>query len=113
MVLRLTALRQPAQAPAAPVRLPSAFRGRLHELIPFPAECVAPTARLCYAQAMNYRKTAIERAFELARTGKFATAAEIKRTVSGEGYVVSQIEGPSLMRQLREIIRLARNPTGS
>jgi hypothetical protein len=57
---------------------------------------------------MDHRKTAIERAFELARTGKFANASEIKRAVSAEGYSAAQIDGPALMRQLRDLVREAR-----
>jgi hypothetical protein len=57
---------------------------------------------------MDLTKTPIERAFELARSGKYPTASEIKRAVSAEGYAVAQIEGPMLMRQLRELIRDAR-----
>lgn len=57
---------------------------------------------------MDQSKTAVERAFELARSGKFANASEIKRTVSAEGYSAAQIDGPALMRQLRDILREAR-----
>lgn len=58
--------------------------------------------------AMDRTKTPIERAFELARSGKYLTASEVKRAVSAEGYAVAQIEGPLLMRQLRALIRDAR-----
>jgi hypothetical protein len=57
---------------------------------------------------MDQTKTPIERAFEMARTGKYLSASEIKRAVSAEGYAVAQIEGPMLMRQLRGLIRDAR-----
>ena len=57
---------------------------------------------------MDQSKTALERAFELARSGRFATAGEIARAVSGEGYSASQLEGPSLRRQLTGLIKEAK-----
>jgi hypothetical protein len=59
---------------------------------------------------MDPNKTTIERAFELAKSGKFRTPSEVKSALSGEGYRAEQISGPALMRQLREIIRVARAP---
>lgn len=50
---------------------------------------------------MKPHTTALERAFELARSGKFATVTEVKAAVSREGYVASQLQGPLLLRQLR------------
>jgi hypothetical protein len=60
---------------------------------------------------MQPNMTAIERAFELARSGRFSNASEVKRAVAAEGYSASQIEGPALMRQLRELIQSARPTT--
>ena len=57
---------------------------------------------------MDQTKTPIERAFEMARSGRYQSASEIKRAVSAEGYAAAQIEGPMLMRQLRELIQQAR-----
>jgi hypothetical protein len=57
---------------------------------------------------MDPTKTPMERAFEMARSGKYQSASEIKRAISAEGYAASQIEGPMLMRQLRELIQAAR-----
>ena len=57
---------------------------------------------------MDSRVTALERAFQLARTGKYPTVEEIKRQLRREGYVADQVEGPSLVRQLMAII----NPRG-
>jgi hypothetical protein len=59
---------------------------------------------------MDQTKTPLERAFELARSGKYSSASDIRRALSAEGYSHVQIEGPTLMRQLRELMRAARTP---
>jgi hypothetical protein len=56
---------------------------------------------------MQPNKTAIERAFELARSGQHENASAVKRAVAAEGYPAAQIEGPALMRQLRDLIQQA------
>ena len=50
-------------------------------------------------------KTVLERAFDLARSGRFATANDIKRRLAAEGYSTAQFTGLSLTRQLREAIQ--------
>jgi len=57
---------------------------------------------------MNQRMTALERAFQLARSGQVATITEIKTSLSREGYSSTQVEGPNLMRQLTALIRAHR-----
>jgi hypothetical protein len=49
--------------------------------------------------------TTIERAFDLARSGKFTSITEVITTLAREGYVTSQIEGPLLKRQLKDLIK--------
>ncbi len=56
---------------------------------------------------MDQNKTALERAFELARSGRYPTVDTIRRAISAEGYFQNQIEGRELSRQLREIIAAA------
>lgn len=57
---------------------------------------------------MKQGKTAIERAFELARSGQFRKVSEVKIAVWREGYeAVNQIGGATLQKQLREAIRIA------
>lgn len=51
----------------------------------------------------SFRPTALERAFELAKTGDYATVSEVTKQLKSEGFAVSQITGPSLSRQLREL----------
>ncbi|RYE34757.1 MAG: hypothetical protein EOP23_02760 [Hyphomicrobiales bacterium] len=53
-------------------------------------------------------KTVLERAFELARTGRFPKIRELRRRLQEEGYNAGQIEGPALMQQLREMSKAAR-----
>jgi hypothetical protein len=52
--------------------------------------------------------TAMERAFQLARSGQVSGLSEILSALKDEGYSVSQIEGPTLRRELRALIRATR-----
>jgi hypothetical protein len=52
--------------------------------------------------------TALERAFQLARSGQVSGLSEIAEALKGEGYSANQIEGPSLRRQLTGLIDTAR-----
>ena len=60
---------------------------------------------------MDQNKTALERAFELARSGRFQTVTELKKLVIREGYQASQLEGSQLSRQLAALIRESNIPT--
>jgi hypothetical protein len=53
------------------------------------------------------RMTVIERAFDLARSGKFTSITEVITTLNREGYSAAQIEGPLLRRQLTHLIKAA------
>jgi hypothetical protein len=57
---------------------------------------------------MQSDPTALERAFELARTGKYANVTDIKAKLKAEGFSDAQVTGPSLTRQLRELCTAAR-----
>jgi hypothetical protein len=59
---------------------------------------------------MSFRPTPLERAFELARSGECATVSDVKLRLKQEGLSISQLEGPSLARQLREICAAAKIP---
>jgi hypothetical protein len=54
------------------------------------------------------RMTSMERAFHLARSGRFTTLTEVATTLDREGYSASQIQGPLLKRQLTGLIKAAR-----
>lgn len=53
---------------------------------------------------MDTNKSSLERAFELARSGKLRSVAEIRVALKQEGYNQSQIEGRTLVRQLKGMI---------
>jgi hypothetical protein len=57
---------------------------------------------------MDQKMTAMERAFQLARSGSVAGVAEIATSLNREGYHGNQIEGPVLKRQLADLIKAAR-----
>jgi hypothetical protein len=57
---------------------------------------------------MDQRMTALERAFQLARSGRVTGLAEIVAALKRDGYSASQIEGPLLKRQLAYLIKAAR-----
>ena len=57
---------------------------------------------------MDQKMTALERAFQLARSGRVAGLTEIVTSLNREGYSASQIDGPVLKRQLSGLIKAAR-----
>jgi hypothetical protein len=59
---------------------------------------------------MQHRLTALERAFELAKSGECRTTDEIRKRLNAEGFSGQQITGPSLLRQLREMCAAAPRP---
>ena len=58
---------------------------------------------------MDKAKRPLERAFELAGSGHCRTVSDIRQTMRKEGYPTDQLVGPDLLRQLRDVIRLARS----
>jgi len=54
--------------------------------------------------------SALERAFQLARSGQVADVKEIKAQLKREGYDLGQITGSVLVRQLHGVIKAARRP---
>jgi hypothetical protein len=57
---------------------------------------------------MDQKMTALERAFQLARSGSVAGLTGIVSSLNREGYSASQIEGRLLKRQLADLIKAAR-----
>jgi hypothetical protein len=53
---------------------------------------------------MDYRKSALERAFELAKEGSCPSVTDIRRRMQLEGYNHYQLEGRHLHKQLRALI---------
>ena len=58
--------------------------------------------------AMDPNISPIERAFQLASSGRYATVAEVRLQLVREGYSHSQLEGPVLRKQIIGIIAKAR-----
>ena len=50
----------------------------------------------------------LERAFELAESGKYLTVEELIRVLSREGYSTRQVYGRSLRQQLNDLMLSAR-----
>jgi hypothetical protein len=53
---------------------------------------------------MEPNKTAIERAFDLARTGLYSDVGEIKARLRNEGYFTHTVTGPMLRAQLKRLM---------
>jgi transketolase N-terminal domain/subunit len=58
--------------------------------------------------AMDHTVTAVERAFQLAKSGDCASLAEIKDRLRAEGYSAKQITGRAMSTQLGALIKAAR-----
>jgi hypothetical protein len=57
---------------------------------------------------MDWKISALERAFQLARSGRMATVTDIKKQLKREGYDERAVHGgPSLNSQLRGLIKAA------
>jgi LmbE family N-acetylglucosaminyl deacetylase len=54
---------------------------------------------------MDFNKTTLERAFELAKSGRCTGIPDLVTRLKAEGYSRSQIEGRGLRQQLLELIR--------
>jgi hypothetical protein len=57
---------------------------------------------------MDTYRTALERAFELAKSGQCTTVEEIKKKLKAEGFQDNQVVGRTLTKQLRELIDAAK-----
>jgi hypothetical protein len=56
--------------------------------------------------------TALERAFELARSGQCRSTDEITQALKQEGYDAKRVVGPFLIRQLRAVMHEAARLKG-
>jgi hypothetical protein len=57
---------------------------------------------------MYLTKTSLERAFDLARSGSCLHFSDIVQRLKSEGYVLDQLQGASLKKQLMELIEKAK-----
>jgi hypothetical protein len=60
---------------------------------------------------MDHSVTALERAFQVAKSGKCSSIADLKKQLRAEGYPIAQITGRTLVRQLEALIKMARRHT--
>lgn len=64
--------------------------------------------RASMIQQQEGKPGAVQRAFELAKSGACAGVKDVRARLNAEGYSPRQIEGPSLLKQLRSLLREAR-----
>ncbi len=57
---------------------------------------------------MDHTVTALERAFQLAKSGSCASVADLKKRLRSEGYSTTQVTGRVLSKQLDALIKAAR-----
>jgi hypothetical protein len=60
------------------------------------------------AMAMQAKMTAIERAFELAKSGRYMSVGQIKYRLHVEGYFADAITGTHLCERLKALMDTAR-----
>jgi hypothetical protein len=58
---------------------------------------------------MDHKPTALERAFQLAKSGAFTSVHAIKQQLSAEGLSTGQVMGKELTKQLNALIKAARD----
>ena len=57
---------------------------------------------------MDMHKTALERAFDIARAGRCATVSDLVKCLIQEGYSAEQIEGHQIKKQLSRLMQEAK-----
>ena len=60
--------------------------------------------------SMEMKKSALERAFELAKSGKCHNLLELNKKLKSEKYDAVYTEGAALKKQLLKLIQSARRP---
>ena len=74
------------------------------------AEPITDSAAFSFAlpMAMQANTAAIERAFELAKSGRYVTLGHIKYSLHVEGYFADAITGTQLCERLKGVMDAAR-----
>ncbi len=54
-----------------------------------------------------HHDTPLERAFQIARSGKANTMSDIRKALKSEGYSEEGLSGPYLFKQLRVLMKLS------
>jgi hypothetical protein len=60
---------------------------------------------------MSLTPTVLERAFEIARSGRVTTMTELRLILKAERFTLTQVSGPALTRQLTTLMREANRAT--
>ncbi len=58
--------------------------------------------------AMDKSVSVLERAFQLAKSGKYSTVTDIKKRLTVEGYSITKVTGGQLYKQLMALSKTAR-----
>jgi hypothetical protein len=61
---------------------------------------------------MNHRPTDLERAFELARSGRCSRVEDLRTQLRKEGYSVDRLTGRTLIKQLQALIQAGQGGNG-
>lgn len=65
-------------------------------------------------ETMDQNITALERAFQIAKSGECETLTDVKKRLKAEGYSINQIEGRTITKQLATLIKNAKaDPTAT
>jgi hypothetical protein len=67
-------------------------------------------APVVFSIAMDHNTTALERAFQLAKSGYCNSVDDIRHQLKSEGYSTEQITGKDLTSQLKALINSAQTP---
>jgi hypothetical protein len=99
---------QEADAPASPVQ--RARKRYVNLTWIFVVQPQPHCRKSVFADMIYKERSIIERAFELARTGRFETMKELEKGLAREGYAKSdpQLHSPSLRKQLITLCRASR-----
>jgi hypothetical protein len=65
-----------------------------------------------YIRRHDQNVTDLERAFQLARSGRCGSMSDIRHQMKAEGYSTDRITGLGLARQLKAAIETAKKPDG-
>jgi len=71
------------------------------------------TANSSRLSHMDHNVTALERAFQLAKSGDCSSVADLKTRLRSEGYATTQIVGGTINKQLSALIEAARKSSQS
>jgi hypothetical protein len=74
-----------------------------------PATSERPRALNSSLSVASSASTALERAFELARSGRYLRLDQLLRRLNSEGYLGEQVTGPAVRKQLSQAIKESRS----